>query len=117
MAGFTNAFSATTLDSALAAGDYIAWSADGTSEFASLARTAVGSWESATVADPSVAGNTGALTSAAATGAGTITHFAVYSASAAGTQKTDWTALDTSRTLASGDQLSVAAGAIDVTLT
>lgn len=102
-----------------AATDHIAYSANGTSETASLARTAIDAtgWAAATSADPAVKANNGVLTSAAATGAVTITHFAIYSASAAGTQKTDWQALATSRTLAIGDSLQWAIGAVQITLT
>jgi hypothetical protein len=125
MAGFTNGFAATTLDSAMAAGDYIAYSVNGTSEYtvANFARTAVGAWQGATVADPSVKSNTNTLTSGTlANAAATISHFAIYSASSAGTQKTDWTALDTPRALSIGDSLQWAggaagAGALKVTLT
>lgn len=116
MAGFTQARQQAILDAELVSGDYIAWSANGTSEAGIMARTAVGSWSSATAATPSVKGNAGALTSAAASGGGTITHFAIYSASTGGTQKIDWTALTTSRTVAIGDQLSIAAGALSVSL-
>lgn len=117
MAGLTTAYSQTVLDAQFVNTDYIAWSANGTSETSYLARTSIGTWASATAADPSVKSNSGALTSAAATGTATITHFAIYSASTAGTQKTDWTALTSSRAIQSGDQLTIAAGDIDVTLT
>lgn len=100
------------------AGDYIAYSTNGTSEAAVIARTAVGGtgWAAATSADPSVKANSGALTTAAASGAGTITHFAVFSAATAGTQKTDWQALGSSRTVASGDVLTWAVGALTISL-
>lgn len=122
MTGLTTTESAATLDARFpttGGTDYIAYSADGTSEFGGLARTAVGAtgWAAATAADPSVKANGTALTSAAATGAGTVAYFAVFSAATAGTQRTDWTALTTSRTLAVGDQLSWAVGALQVTLT
>lgn len=122
MAGLTNAEAQATLDARFpttGGTDHIAYSTNGTSEFAGLARTAVGAtgWAAATAADPSVKSNANVLTSAAATSAGTVTHFAVYSASTAGTQRTDWTALTTSRTLAIGDQLQWAIGDLDVTLT
>lgn len=122
MPGLTNAESAATLDvrfPTTGATDHIAYSVNGTSEFAGLARTAVGAsgWAAATVADPSVKANVNVLTSAAATGAGTVTHFAIYSASTAGTQRTDWTALVTPRTVAVGDQLQWAVGQAQVTLT
>ena len=122
MPGLTNAESAATLDARFpvtGATDHIAWSVNGTSEFAGLARTAVGAtgWAAATVADPSVKANSGTLTTAAASSGGTVSHFAVYTAATAGTQRTDWTALDTPRAILTGDQLQAAAGALKVTLT
>lgn len=118
MAGFTTAYSRTVLDDAIDNTDYIAWSANGSSETANLARTAVTEWDASTDTDPAVRSNTGALLSAAASDTVTVSHFAVYSAETEGTQKTDWTALTGgSRALLAGDKLSVAAGAIDVTLT
>lgn len=117
MPGLTNATSAAALDAVLASGDYVAYSANGTSETASLARTAIGAWAAATVADPSVKSNSGALTSAAATGAVTVSHYSIYSASTGGTQKTDWQAVTTSKTLAIGDTVTWAASSLSVTLT
>ena len=122
MAGLTNAESAATLDARFpttGATDHIAWSANGTSETGSLARTAIGAtgWASATNADPSVKANANALTTAAASAGVTVTHFAIYTASSGGTQRTDWTALASSRALSTGDQLTVAVGALAVTLT
>jgi hypothetical protein len=118
MAGFTTAFSRTTLDTAIANTDYIAWSANGSSETANLARTAATAWTASTDADPCLRKNTGALLSAAAGDTVTVSHFAVYSAAADGTQKTDWTALTGgSRALVAGDKLSIAADAIVVSLT
>lgn len=98
----------------------VAYSTNGTSEFANLARTAIGAagWASATSADPSIKANNAVLTSAAVvTAGGTITHFAVYSATSAGTQLTDWTTLTASRALSVGDSLQWAIGALAVTLT
>lgn len=122
MAGFTNAESAAALDARFPTSggtDFIGYSTNGTSETANLARTAVGAtgWSAATVADPSVKANANALTSAAATGAATVTHFAVFTASSGGTQRTDWTAVGASKTLATGDQATWAASALQVTLT
>lgn len=121
MAGLTLALQQSTLDYLFptsAATDYIAYSANGTSETGSLARTSVGAtgWAAATAATPSVKANNAVLTSATASGAVTVTHFAIYSASSGGTQRTDWTALTTSRTLAIGDSLQWAIGACSVTL-
>jgi len=98
--------------------DSIAWSVNGSSEWANLARTAVGAtgWAAATAADPSVKANANILTSAAVTTAGgTVTHFAVTNSG--GTLRTDWTALDTPRALSVGDSLQAAVGALKVTLT
>ena len=122
MAGLTTAEAQATLDQRFplaGATDHIAYSSNGTSEAAVIARTPVGAtgWAAATYADPSVKANTGVLTTAAASGAATITHYAIYSALTAGTQRTDWTALATSRTVAIGDKLEWAAGACQVTLT
>jgi hypothetical protein len=122
MAGLTTGESQATLDARFpttGATDYIAYSTNGTSEFAGLARTAIGAtgWAAATAADPSVKANANALTTAAATTAGTVTHFAIYSASTAGTQRVDWTALTASKTLGVGDTASWAVGALQVTLT
>lgn len=122
MAGLTNAESAATLDARFpttGATDHIAYSTNGSSEFAGLARTAIGAtgWAAATTADPSVKANANALTSAAASSGGTVTHYAMFSASTAGTQRTDWTALTASRTVATGDQLAWAIGACQITLT
>jgi len=120
--GLTIAASQQALDAVFptsAATDYIAYSENGTSETTILARTAIGAtgWAAATSADPSVKANNSQVTSATATGAGTITHFTVFNASTAGTQQLDWQALDASRTLASGDQMQWAIGALQVTLT
>jgi hypothetical protein len=120
MAGLTTTESQATLDARFpttGATDQVRYSVNGTTEFAGLAPTAIGAtgWSSATAADPSVKANASALTSAAATAAGTVSHFAVYSTG--GAQRTDWTLLTTARTVAIGDQLSHAAGAISITLT
>lgn len=122
MAGFTNAESQATLDARFptsGATDYVAYSANGTSETGSLARTAVGAtgWASATSADPSVKANGSTLTTAAASGAVTVTHFAIYTASSGGTQRTDWTALTASKTFAIGETGTWAVGTLKVTLT
>jgi hypothetical protein len=121
MAGLTQALQQTALDylfPTTGGTDYIAYSANGTSETANLARTAIGAtgWAAATAATPSVKANANVLTSAAASGAVTVTHACIYSASTGGTQRTDWQALGTSRTLAIGDKLEFAASAFTVTL-
>jgi hypothetical protein len=122
MAGMTTGEAQATLDQRFpttGGTDYIAWSENGTTETSILARTAVGAtgWAAATAADPSVKANGTALTTATATGTGTISHFAVYNASTSGTQRIDWTALAASKALVSGDQLTAAIGVLGVTLT
>ncbi len=121
MAGLTQTEQQATLDARFpttGGTDYIAYSANGTSETASLARTAIGAtgWAAATAATPSVKANNSILTSATATGAVTVSHFAIYSASTGGTQRTDWQALAASKTLAIGDSLQWAVGACAITL-
>lgn len=116
MAGLTQARQQAILDAEFVNGDYIAYSENGSTESANLARTAIGAWDAATAATPSVRSNTNALLSAGASSGATITHFSVFSASTAGTQRIDWTALGTARTLAAGEKLSWEAGALDVTL-
>lgn len=122
MAGMTNAESAATLDvrfPTTGATDHIAYSVNGTTEFSGLARTPIGAtgWAAATVADPSVKANANALTSAAASSGGTVTHFAIYSAITSGTQRIDWTALSASKVVATGDTVSWAIGQCSITLT
>lgn len=121
MAGMTQAEAVATLDvrfPTTGAGDYVAYSTNGTSETANVPRTAIGAtgWAAATAAQPSVKANANALTSPAATGAAVVTHTAIYSASTGGTQRTDWQAVAASKTLAIGDQVTHAIGAVQVTL-
>jgi hypothetical protein len=123
MAGYTQAYQQTTLDANHPTSgntDHIAWSSNGSSENTTIitSRLAIGAtgWAAATAATPSVKANNALLTSATAAAAGTLTHFAIFSASTAGTQKTDWQAFTTSRTLAIGDTVTVAIGAVAITL-
>ena len=121
MAGLTQARQQALLDSEFPTSggtSHIAYSTNGTSEAAIIARTPIGAtgWAAATAATPSVKANNAALTSAAASGSGTVTHFAIYTALTAGTQVTDWTALTASKTVTTGDQLTWAIGACAVTL-
>lgn len=122
MAGLTNAESQATLDARFptaGATDHVAYSINGTSEWAGLARTPVGAtgWAAATAADPSVKANNASLLSAAASQAGTVSHTAIFSAVTAGTQRTDWQAVSASKTLAIGDKVEHAIGSLTVTLT
>ena len=122
MAGVTTTEAQALLDARFptsGATDHIAYSINGTSEWANLARTAVGAtgWAAATAADPSVKANNAVLTSAACSAGGTVSHYAVYSASSGGTQRTDWTALAASRALVTGDKLEWAIGTLVITAT
>ena len=121
MAGLSQSAQQTALNAVFATSastDHIAYSENGTSETSALARTAIGAtgWASATAATPSVKANNGELTSAAASGAATITHAAIFSASSSGTQKTDWEALDSPKTLAAGDTITWGIGDVVITL-
>jgi hypothetical protein len=121
MAGYTQVYCQSTLDAnhpTSGNGDYVGYSTNGSTEFASLARTAIGAtgWAAATAAQPSSKANSAILTSGAATGGGTVTHFAVFSAVTAGVQKTDWTTLTSSRTVATNDTLQWAIGALAITM-
>ena len=121
MAGYTQAYAQTTLDAnhpTSCNGDHIGYSVNGSSEFSGLARTPIGAtgYAAATAAQPSIKANNAILTSAAATGAGTVSHFAVFSLITAGVQKTDWTPLVASKTVATNDQLQWAASALQITM-
>ena len=97
---------------------HVAYSTNGTSEAGIMARTAIGAtgWAAATGGSPSVKSNGGTLTTAAASGSGTITHFAIFSAASGGTQETDWQALAPSRTVVASDVLTWAPGQLQITL-
>lgn len=121
MAGLSQAEQIATLDARFpttGGTDYIGYSANGTSETGSLARTAVGAtgWAAATAATPSVKANANTLTSAGASAGVTVTHAAIFSASTGGTQRTDWQALAASKALAIGETLIFQAGQAAITL-
>lgn len=121
MAGFTDVEAKATLDQRFpttGGTDHVAYSVNGTGEFAGIARTPVGAtgWSAATTADPSVKANGSVITSAAATAPGTVSHTALFSAASGGTQRTDWQAVTTPRTVANGDQLQFGVGDLKVTL-
>lgn len=121
MAGMTQAEAVATLDARFPTSgstDHVMWSENGSAESSNLGRMAIGDtgWAGATAAQPSVKSNANDLESPAATGACTITHYAIVSLSSGGTQRTDWTALGASQALGIGDKISVAAGVLDVTL-
>ena len=121
MAGLSQVEQVATLDARFptsGATDHIGYSINGTSEWSGLARTPIGAtgWAAATNATPSRKANATLLTSAAATAAGTVTHFAVFSASTAGTQRTDWQAFAEAKPLGVGDKITHAIDAIGISL-
>lgn len=121
MAGLSAAEEQATLDARFptsGATDYIGYSVNGTAEWSGLARTAIGAtgWAAATNATPSRKANAALLTSAAATAAGTVSHFAVFSASPGGYQRTDWQAFAEAKPLGVGDKLTHAIDAIGISL-
>ena len=121
MAGLSAAEEQATLDARFptsGATDYIGYSVNGTAEWSGLARTAIGAtgWAAATNATPSRKANATALTSAAATAAGTVSHFGVFSAAPGGYQRTDWQAFAEAKPLGVGDKLTHAIDAIGITL-
>ena len=121
MAGLSAAEEQATLDARFptsGATDYIGYSVNGTAEWSGLARTAIGAtgWAAATNANPSRKAIAALLTSAAATAAGTVSHFDVFSASPGGYQRTDWQAFAEAKPLGVGDRLTHAINAIGITL-
>ena len=121
MAGLSQVEQVATLDARFptsGATDHVAYSINGSSEWSGLVRTPIGAtgWASATAATPTVKANSAALTSAAATAVGEVTHFAVFPAATGGAQRTDWTAFSESKPLGVGDKVQHAVGAIAITL-
>ncbi len=118
MAGFTTAFSRTTLDGAIVNGDVIRYSENGSSASTHVAATAIDAWDASTNTDPALRRNTNAVDSAACDADSiTISHFSIWN-SGSTVQKTDWVALGGgSRTLMTGDKISWAAQSIAVSLT
>ncbi len=79
-----------------------------------VVRTGAG-WNAATGTSPALTDNTGAITFPTASGSwGTVTHFGIFDASTAG-NLLYWADLAASKTVASGDTASFAAGALDIT--
>ena len=117
MAGFTTAFSRTTLDAAIVNGDVLRYSEDGATATTHVAATSIAGWDASTDADPALRKNTSAVDSAACDGDSvTVTHWSIWNSTST-TQKTDWTAFSPSVTLNTGDKLSWAAAACVVSLT
>jgi len=124
MPGLSQAEQVATLDARFpltGATDHIAYSQNGTSESALIARTPIGAtgWAAATNATPSVKANTNALTSAGSTGASganPVSHFAIMSAATGGTQRTDWQAIPTPIPVITGSSITWAVGAAAISL-
>lgn len=103
------------LDAALAAVTHIEWSENGTSVSSKVAATAVtleSASDQATYARKGISVTSPPLLSAAASAAGTITHWRFTTASTGGTAKTQWNALTTPAVLAIGGQINLADHAI-----
>ena len=121
--GLTIALAQATLDALFpvsGATDYIGYSTNGTTEWANLARTAIGAtgWAPATATDPAIKANNTVLTSATVTTTGgTITHYAIYTAPSGGTIRSDWQPLDNPRALSVGDSTQWATGACKIAMT
>lgn len=118
MAGLTQAFAQTTLEAAIVNGDVVRYSENGSSASAHVAATSIAAWDAATAADPSHRKNTNAVDSAACDADSiTLSHYSIWNSTST-TQKTDWTAFTGgNETLNTGDKVSWAAQALDVTLT
>lgn len=83
--------------------------------YARVATTAT-DWGAATNADPSVKSNSAVLTFPSPSGSwGTLTHYGLFDASTAGNLMS-WQALDTPRTIGSGETPSFPVGDLDLTL-
>lgn len=100
------------------ASSYIGYSEDGSTESSLIARTGVGStgWAAATAAVPSVKANGVTLISAASSGAGTVTAFAVFDAASAGNRLTNWTFLDEELPVVAGSAIAWDVGAARITI-
>ena len=118
MAGFTTAFSRTTLDGAIVNGDVIRYSENGSSASTHVVAMAIAAWDASTSADPALRKNTAAVNSAACDADSiTFTTWSVWDSTST-TQKTDWTAFTNgNKTLMTGDQISWAAQSIVVSMT
>lgn len=92
----------------------VAWSVNGTSQWAGLTRTAIGSYAAATATNPSWKSNASKLTTDASTAAGAVSHYATFTAASGGTQLSVWKPLTSPVQVALGGKLEVAAGDLDL---
>lgn len=98
------------LDTGLTSVTHIEWSENGTSVSAKVAATAVtleAAVDMTTYARKGIDVASPPLLSAAASSAGTITHWRFTNASSGGTAQTSWNALTASVVLASGEQIRI----------
>lgn len=111
----TNAALQTALDAALTGVTHVEWSENGSTVSSNVAATAV-TLESATITGgycrKGVYVASPPQLSATASAGCTITHFRFTTASSGGTAKTTWNALDSSVTLVTGGQISLADAAL-----
>jgi len=109
---WTTARLAAAGDEAGALVTHVVWSANGSTQSAVVAPTAV-TLKSGTTANPSVIANDGALESAAASDAVTISHWAfAYFDDPDYSLQTTWNALTSSAALLSGGKLTVVDGGL-----
>ena len=116
---FTQAGQQFILDAAFPTGSTahaVGWSTNGTSQWSGLARTAIGNYAAATATNPSLKSNSAKLTSAASTAAGTVTHYAVFTATSGATQLSVWKPLTAGVAVALGGKLEVDAGDLDLSV-
>ena len=92
----------------------VGWSVNGTGEWSGMARTAIGTYAAATATNPAWKSNAAKLTSAASTAAGTVTHYAVFTATSGGIQLSIWKPLAAGVQVAVGGKLEVNAGDLDL---
>lgn len=98
------------LDTALSGATHIEWSENGSTVSAKVAATAVtleAAVDMTTYARKGIDVASPPLLSAAASSAGTITHFRFTTASSGGTAQTSWNALSSPVTLALGEQIRI----------
>lgn len=109
---FIPARAAVGLDEAAALVTHVFWSEDGSNVSSKVAGTAV-TLKAATVANPSIVVNDGALESAEASDAGTFTHFAFgHLDDVTPVLDTTWVELDDPAVLLEGGKITVADGAL-----
>jgi len=110
----SNALLKAALDTGLSTTTHIGFSANGSTETASVPRVAA-TFAAASTADPSVAILSAGIESTATAGV-TVTHRAGFTASSGGTQTTTWVPLQTPVVLLEGGKITFAAADISESL-